>query len=307
MYKMEVNMSNIKTVLITGSSGGFGLLIARTLLEKGYTVLATMRDLDNRNATPAKELHTYAKDTKGTLQLLEIDVTSDASVDEGIRQAVEHTGHIDAVVNNAGFGVGGYAEGFTIDQFQKIFEVNVFGVQRVNRAVLPAMRKQGFGLLIHISSVIGRVVIPFAGPYTATKFALEGLAESYRYELAGTGVDAVIVEPGGFGTGFGDSIVYPADEERIASYGTLAEMPDQMWGNFMQMLASDDAPDPQAVADAVLKLIETPAGQRPLRTVVDPLTGGEGPAVMNKTSDQVQEQMLSAFGLAELLSVKESG
>ena len=298
-------MSKIKTVLITGSSSGFGLLISRTLLEKGYTVLATMRDLDNRNASRAKELHTYAQDTKGTLHLFEIDVTSDASVDAGIRQAVEHTGHIDAVVNNAGFGVGGYAEGFTADQFQKIFEVNVFGVQRVNRAVLPAMRKQGYGLLIHISSVIGRVVIPFAGPYTATKFALEGLTESYRYELSGTGVDVVIVEPGGFGTGFGENMVYPADEERIASYGELADIPNQMWGNFIQMLASDDAPDPQAVADAVLKLIETPAGQRPLRTVVDPLTGGEAPSVMNKTSDQVQEQLLSAFGLAELLTVKE--
>jgi NAD(P)-dependent dehydrogenase (short-subunit alcohol dehydrogenase family) len=296
----------IKTVLITGSSSGFGLLIARTLLEKGYTVLATMRDLDNRNASRAKELQSYAEDTKGTLRLLEIDVTSNASVDEGIRQAVENTGHIDAVVNNAGFGVGGYAEGFTVDQFKKIFEVNVFGVQRVNQAVLPAMRKQGYGLLVHISSVMGRVVIPFAAPYTATKYALEGLAESYRYELSGTGVDVVIVEPGGFGTGFADNILYPADEGRIASYGELSEIPDQMWGNFIQMLASDDAPNPRAVADAVLKLIETPAGQRPLRTVVDPLTGGEAPSVVNKTSDQVQEQLLSAFGLAELLSVKES-
>jgi hypothetical protein len=103
-----------------------------------------------------------------------------------------------------------------------------------------------------------------------------------------------------------DNILYPADEERIASYGSLTEIPNQMWGNLIQMLESDDAPNPQAVADADLKLIETPAGQRPLRTVVDPLTGGEAPPVMNKTSDQVQEQLLSAFGLAELLSVKES-
>ena len=166
------------------------------------------------------------------------------------------------------------------------------------------MRKQGYGLLVHISSIMGRVVIPFAAPYTATKYALEGLAESYRYELSGTGVDVVIVEPGGFGTGFADSLLYPADEKRIASYGELTEIPNQMWGGFMQMLASDDAPNPQAVADAVLKLIETPAGQRPLRTVVDPLTGGEAPSVVNKTSDEVQEQLLSAFGLAELLSVK---
>jgi NAD(P)-dependent dehydrogenase (short-subunit alcohol dehydrogenase family) len=299
-------MSNIQTVLITGSSSGFGFLISRTLLEKGYVVLATMRDLANRNATRAKELQTFAEGTKGSLQLLELDVTSDASVDAGIMQAVERTGHIDAVVNNAGFGVGGYAEGFTIDQFQKIFAVNVFGVHRVNRAVLPLMRKQGNGLLIHISSVMGRVVIPFAAPYTATKYAVEGLAESYRYELSGTGVDVVIVEPGGFGTGFAANILYPADEERVASYGSLAEMPNQMWGNLIQMLEADDAPNPQAVADAVLNLIETPAGQRPLRTVVDPLTGGEAPSVVNRTSDQVQQQLLSSFGLADLLSVKKT-
>ena len=299
-------MSNINNVLITGSSSGFGLLIARSLLDKGFTVLATMRDLDSRNAQRAKDLHAYAENTKGSVHLLEIDVTSDASVDAGIQQAVEHAGHIDAVVNNAGFGVGGYAEGFTDDQFHNIFEVNVFGVQRVNRAVLPAMRKQGYGLLVHISSVMGRIVIPFAAPYTATKWALEGLAESYRYELSGTGVDVVIVEPGGFGTGFADRLMHPADEDRIASYGALAEIPNQMWGGLMQRLASEDAPDPQAVADAVLQLIETPAGHRPLRTVVDPLSGGEAPAIMNKTSDQVQEQLLGAFGITELLSVKKS-
>ena len=110
------------------------------------------------------------------------------------------------------------------------------------------------------------MVMPFAGAYVATKYALEGLSESYRYELAGTGVDVVIVEPGGFGTNFLENMEPAADTDRLSSYGPLAEMPEKMWGGFAENLKSDDAPDPQVVADAIAKLIETPAGKRPLRT-----------------------------------------
>jgi NAD(P)-dependent dehydrogenase (short-subunit alcohol dehydrogenase family) len=151
---------------------------------------------------------------------------------------------------------------------------------------------------------MGRIVIPFSAPYTATKWALEGLTESYRYELSGTGIDVVSVEPGGFPTGINERVMLPADKPRVASYGELAELPDKLWGGMMQMMRGDDAPDPQAVADAIVQLIETPAGQRPLRTVVDPLTGGEGPATLNRTSDRIQKHFLGAFDMGDLLSVK---
>ncbi len=292
-----------QTVLITGSSSGFGLLIARTLLEKGHTVFATMRDPGGRNAANASELRAFADSTSGALHVLDLDVTSDASVAAAVAQALDLEGRIDVVVNNAGYGSGGYAEAFTMDQFQRVFEVNVFGVQRVNRAVLPAMRAQGAGLLIHVSSTMGRIVLPFAAPYTSAKYAVEGLAESYRYELASTGVDVVIVEPGGFGTNFMANMVPAADEARIASYGPLAEVPQQFWGGLGHMLEAENAPDPQDVADAISRLIETPAGSRPLRTVVDPMSGGEGPTVINQTTDQVQEQMLSAMGMGDLVAV----
>ena len=206
------------------------------------------------------------------------------------------------VVNNAGFGSGGYAETFTMDQFQRIFDVNVFGVQRVNRAVLPSMRGRGSGLIIYVSSVMGRIVLPFAASYTATKYALEGLAETYRYELGGLGIDSVVVEPGGFGTNFLENVAFAGDAERIASYGELAEVPAQFWGGMEGMLASDNAPNPQDVADAIAEVIEMPTGQRPLRVVVDPMMGGDGPKAINQMTDQIQAQIFSAMGMGEMVA-----
>ena len=231
-------------------------------------------------------------------------MTSDSSVETAVKRAYEMAGRIDVVINNAGFGVAGFAEATTVPQFQKNFDVNVFGVQRVSRAVLPAMRKQGNGLIINISSIIGRMVMPFAAAYVASKYALEGLSESYRYELAGTGVDVAIIEPGGFGTNFLTNMEPAADNDRLKSYGPLAEMPEKMWSGFAENLKGDDAPDPQVVADAIAKLIETPAGKRPLRTVVDPMMGGEATRAINQTTDKIQTELLGNLGMSDFISVK---
>ncbi len=273
-------MSQDQSVLITGSSSGFGFLMTRTLLENGHTVYASMRNLSGKNSGKADELKEAAQEKSGTLHFVELDVTDDASVEKAVNGILSDGGQIDVVVNNAGYGSGGYTEGFTSDQVHRIFDVNVYGVHRVNRAVLPSMRERGSGLLIHISSVMGRIVLPFAALYTASKYALEGYAESLRYELSGTGVDSVIIQPGGFMTGFLGNMDQPSDAARIESYGALKDVPDQFWGGLGQALQSDDTPDPQEVADAVLKYVQTPAGERPLRTVVDPLSGGEGPTAI---------------------------
>jgi NAD(P)-dependent dehydrogenase (short-subunit alcohol dehydrogenase family) len=291
-------------VLITGSSSGFGELTVRTLLQKGHSVAATMRQTDTRNAEAARRLRNIAAETPGTLHVFDLDVTSTPSVGRAVDQALEALGGIDVAVNNAGYGVGGYMETVTDDQLQELFEVNLFGVQRVMRAVLPSMRKAGRGLIINVSSIMGRIVIPFATAYTASKYALEGLSESYHYELAGSGVDVVLVEPGGFGTNFMANMAYGADRERLESYGPQAERPNQMWSAFGQLFQADDAPKPQAVADAVLHLIETPPGQRPLRTVVDPLKGGEGPMAVNRVTDKIQVQLLESMEMQDMLSVK---
>ncbi len=279
-----------KVVLITGSSSGFGELTTRSLSQAGYAVYATMRNVNGKNAEKAQELNGL-----NGVTVLDLDVTNQSSIENAVNTVINREGKIDVLVNNAGIGSGGYTEPFSANEFQKVFDVNVFGVQRLMNAVLPSMRKEQSGFIINVSSVMGRMVIPYAGAYTASKWALEGLSESYKYELAPTGVDVVLVEPGGFGTNFMAGMVMAADEDRVNSYGELNKIPQQMWDGFAQHLQSEQGPNPQDVADAIVRLIEMPAGQRPLRTVVDPMTGGEGPKVINATSDKVQEQFFASI------------
>ena len=277
-----------KIILITGSSSGFGELTTNSLSKAGYTLYATMRNVNGKNSEKAKELGAL-----DGVKILDLDVTDQASIDIAVKTIISEEGKIDVLVNNAGIGSGGYTEPYSANEFHKVFDVNVFGVQRLMNAVLPSMRKNGSGLVVNVSSVMGRMVIPYAGAYTASKWAVEGLSESYKYELAPTGIDIAIVEPGGFGTNFLKGMLLASDEERINSYGDLNKIPQQMWDGFAQHLNSDHGPNPQEVADAIVNLIQMPAGQRPLRTVVDPMTGGEGPRVINATSDKVQEQFFA--------------
>ncbi len=191
-------MATKQTVLITGTSSGFGFLTAKALLDQGLTVMAAMREPGKSNAHAALALQEHGTRTCGTLHLLSMDVADDNSVTTAVTTGLGVAGRIDVLVNNAGVGLGGFCEAVTTDQLRRLFEVNLFGVHRVTRAVLPAMRAVGKGLIINISSIMGRMVIPFAAVYTASKFALEGLSESWRYELGTFGIEVVIVEPGGF-------------------------------------------------------------------------------------------------------------
>ena len=279
-----------KVVLITGSSSGFGELTARSLSKGGYKVYATMRNVNGKNADKANALSSLEGVT-----VLDLDVTNQSSIESAVNTIISREGKIDVLVNNAGVGTGGYTEPFTAEEFQNVFDINVFGIQRLMNAVLPSMRENRSGLVINVSSVMGRMVIPYSGVYTASKWAVEGLTETYKYELAPTGVDVAIVEPGGFGTNFMAGMVLASDEARIESYGELNKIPQQMWEGFAAHLQSEHGPDPQEVADAIVELIGMPAGQRPLRTVVDPMTGGEGPRVINATSEKVQEQFFASM------------
>ncbi len=245
-----------KKILITGASSGFGKLTTHTLLEKGHTVIASMRGIDGKNQAVAKELETAGS------HIVEIDVTDDSSVNQGLQSAVKKAGNIDVVVNNAGVGVIGLQETFTPEDWQKLFDINVFGVQRVNRAILPHMRERGSGLLVHVTSLLGRMIIPFYGPYNASKWAMEALAENYRVELSGFGIDSCIVEPGGYPTAFMDNLIKPGDSSRDASYGDFVHAPLAFFENFEKALSMNAAQNPQDVADAIADLIDTPAGQR---------------------------------------------
>ena len=285
-------------VLITGANGGFGALTVKTLLDQGHRVAATMRNTESKNKAMADELSALGA------EILDMDVTDEESVNSAVAKAIELLDGLDVVVNNAGVGVLGIQEQFTIDDFKRLFDVNVFGVQRVNRAVLPYFRNRGTGLIIYVSSILGRMALPFYGPYNASKWALEALAENYRLELSGFGVDSCIVEPGGYATGFMHSLMSPSDTSQNESYGEMVDAPKQSFENFEGALASNPAQDPQNVADAIAGLVNTPAGQRPTRTVVDNMGMGTHIDPYNKQLDQIHEGIFNAFGMGDMLKLK---
>ena len=285
-------MSKESVVLITGCSTGFGRVTSETLARKKYRVFAGMRAVKGRNAENARNLQAFAEKESVPLRVIELDVNDDVSVDSAVVEVIREAGHIDVLVNNAGLSIRGLAEAVTVEQTRRIFETNVFAVQRMNRAVLPHMRKRREGLLIHISSQAGRVVIPGFGIYGASKAALESLVESYHYELAGEGIDCVSVQPGAYATAIGQNADQAADESRAESYGPGREIPKALIANI------GNRRDPQEVADAVLHLIEMPAGERPLRTEVG--VTGDFVARLNSFTEQIQEGILKIFGLLPL-------
>ena len=179
-----------------------------------------------------------------------------------------------------------------MEQVQQVFDVNVFGVMRVNRAVLPHMRNRGSGHLIYVSSGLGRFVIPFVGPYTGTKFALEAMAEAASYELRGEGIDTTIVEPGAFGTPFGANMIQPKEAERLESYGPTQDMYAAMAKGFQER----EYQDPQEVVDVLVELSESSSGDRPLRVPVG-ADSKMASTPINETQAQIQAAIEDRFGL----------
>jgi len=285
-------------VLVTGCSSGFGRLMIEPLARAGYTVYASLRDSSSRNVDAYRELSGLSSVHGLPVRAVEIDLTSTAQVTSAVAAIEKETGRIDVVVNNAGIFPYGITEAFTVEQLQNALDINVTGVFRMNQAVLPMMRRRQSGLLVHISSVNGRLAPPFFGLYGASKFAMEALAETFRYELSQFGVDSVIVEPGPFRTGIQSRSEEPQDAVRVAEYGQMAMVASQVFGGLQQMVADPNLPvDPQLVVDAVLNLIATPPGRRPLRTVVG-LDFGTG--TLNQTTSGVTTQALASLGLAHM-------
>jgi NAD(P)-dependent dehydrogenase (short-subunit alcohol dehydrogenase family) len=257
-----------KRVLITGTSTGFGRDTAERLARRGDHVFATMRDASGRNAAHREALERLASQEGLRLRVLELDVTNQQSVDNAIAAALDEAGDLDVVINNAGIAALGVTEAFTPDQFEQIFAVNVHGVIRVNRAVLPSMRRQRSGLLVHVSSGAGRVTIPALAAYCASKYALEAIADAYRYELLPFGVDSILVEPGVYRTGIHDRWIFPADAARLAEYGSAAEFARRVDGVFQAIVGAPDAPGSGEVVDSLVALIDMSPEERPFRTVV---------------------------------------
>jgi NAD(P)-dependent dehydrogenase (short-subunit alcohol dehydrogenase family) len=280
---------NQRTAVVTGASSGFGRLTAQTLAADGWRVYATLRDSAGRNAAPAAALRALG------ISVVELDVLSDASVDAAAAKILGEAGSIDVLVNNAGNGFFGITEAFTPSAVEKQFATNVVGPLRVNRAFLPAMREAKRGLVVYVSSVVGRLAVPFGGVYTASKWALEALAEVSSYELAPFGIDVAIVQPGAYPTDIFSKIVSEDDTARVASYGDVAKYAEALHEGLGK---SAEGRDPQEIADAILRLANAPAGQRPLRTAVP-----ENPAVdaINAAVAPIQREVIKSFGLEALL------
>lgn len=253
--------------LITGTSSGIGRLTVETLAREGHTVYATMRDRNGRNRDAGDALLQLGKEQSLSIRVLDLDVQDETSIQGAVGEILRETSRIDIVVNNAGLMSIGLAEGFTEAQAVHQMDVNFMGPVRVCRAVLPHLRAQGAGLLIHVTSIVGRLLFPGCAFYCASKFAHEAYAEVLHYELKGTGVESVIVEPGPYPSRLLPNSPGPEDVERLAGYGELAALRDRFVRQFSEFFSSPSAPDTQEVADGILRLVQLPPGTRPLRTV----------------------------------------
>ena len=282
-----------KSVLITGSSSGFGNLGAILYAELGAKVFATMRNLPRIEADDLR----YAVDEDSSLDItvLELDVLSDDSVNMAVAEAERiNGGALDIVVNNAGIGTGTSVELQDMEAMRLLFETNVMGPQRVARAALPAMRKKKSGLIMNVSSQLGRVIVPGIGLYSSSKFALEALSEQMAYELVPHGIEVTVVQPGGFPTKIWDNgnkltmaMLDRATDDQKAAYPELVAGALRNGGG---------STDPNDVPREMAKVMAMEPGKRPLRLPVHPARKPQ--LMINDVSAKTQVAMLgeSPFG-----------
>ena len=277
-----------KSVLITGTSSGLGRLTALAAARAGARVFATMRNMAGGDRPEARELTDTARAEGLMIDLLELDVTNEAQVSAAIAAAERASeGALSAIVNNAGIGLSGPMELHDQAALAQIFDVNTMGAFRVARAALPAMRAARRGLIINVSSQLGRIVSPSVGAYCGSKFALEAMSEALAYELAPHGVELTIVQPGGYPTNIwrsggllSNAMIARASAEGRAAYAEFIQQ------SARRFTGGGGTTDPNDVGRAIVDLIALPDGRRPLRRPVHPNTRGTD--AINACSAQVQ-------------------
>ncbi|HEX3589972.1 MAG TPA: SDR family oxidoreductase [Pseudonocardiaceae bacterium] len=293
-----------KTILISGASSGFGSLAAHLLADAGHTVYAGVRDVAGRNSAAAQEAERYSAEHGVTLRAVELDVTSDDSAQAAVDTVYDQQGKLDVLVHNAGHMVTGPAEAFTPAQLASLYDTNVLGTQRLNRAALPRMRKAGDGLLLWVSSSSSRGgTPPYLGPYFAAKAGMDSLAVAYAGELARWGIETSIVVPGSFtkGTNHYAHSGSPESADVVAEYETrYAGLLDDL-AKKMAEIEPEDA-DVTEVARAIVRIVDAPKGKRPYRVHIDP--SDDGAAVVFGVGDRVRAEFLRRVDLADLLHPK---
>jgi NAD(P)-dependent dehydrogenase (short-subunit alcohol dehydrogenase family) len=293
-----------QVIVVTGASSGFGALTARELAEAGHIVYASMRETTGRNAPQVEAVKQFSEGKKVDLRSVELDVASQESVDAAIKHIVDENGRLDVVVHNAGHMVFGPVEAFTPEQLAHLYDINVLSTQRVNRAALPVLRKQGEGLLVWVGSTsTSGGIPPYLAPYFAAKAAMDHLAVSYARELVRWGIETSMVIPGAFtsGTSHFSHAGSPADKERLAEYqsGPYAGFEGEVLKQLEAAVPADA--DVKSVAEAIVKVVDAPYGKRPFRVTVDPAQDGSD--VVTTVLDRIRAEFIRRIGFPDLLSV----
>ncbi|GLU34992.1 SDR family oxidoreductase [Trinickia caryophylli] len=291
-----------QVILITGASSGFGRLTAQRLALAGHTVYASMRDIAGRNASVAEQMASFSKREGADLRTVELDVQSQASVDAAVASVIAETDRIDVLIHNAGHMVFGPAEAFTPEQYAQLYDVNVLSTQRVNRAVLPHLRRRRQGLVVWVSSSSAAGgTPPYLAPYFGAKAAMDAIAVLYARELSRWGIETSIIVPGAFtsGTNHFAHAGVPADEACVAEYeaGPYAGFGKEVQEAFAAIVPADA--DAGLVAEAVAQVIDAPFGKRPFRVHIDPTE--DGASVGFAVLDRLRAEMLHRVGLSDLL------
>jgi NAD(P)-dependent dehydrogenase (short-subunit alcohol dehydrogenase family) len=289
-------------IVITGASSGFGALTARELAKAGHTVYAGMRETTGRNAPQVEEVRTFAAENHADLRAVEMDVQSQDSVDKSLQTIVAEQGQLDVVIHNAGHMVFGPAESFTPEQLAQLYDINVLSTQRVNRAALPVLRKQGTGLVLWIGSTSTRGgTPPYLAPYFAAKAGMDAMAVSYAGELARWNIETSIIVPGAYtsGTNHFAHAGHPNDKERLAEYdkGPTAGLDKEIMAGLQSV--SPEGADVIEVAQAIVQVVDMPFGTRPFRVHIDP--ADDGAQVVNAVADRIRVEFLHSIGLKDLL------
>jgi NAD(P)-dependent dehydrogenase (short-subunit alcohol dehydrogenase family) len=265
-----------------------------------------MRETKTRNAPQVEELEKYAVEHSVDLRPIELDVSSEESCNAAVEEVIAKTGRLDVVIHNAGHMVFGPAEAFTPEQLAELYDVNVLSAQRVNRAALPQLRKQGRGLVVWVSSSsCAGGTPPYLAPYFAAKAGMDALAVAYARELTRWGIETSIIVPGAFtgGTNHFAHAGSPADKARVAEYeaGPYKGFADVVLKGFGSIVPADA--NVEGVADAIVTVVDAPFGKRPFRVHYDPTQ--DGAEVVNMVSDRVRAELLHRIGLSDVLTPQD--
>jgi NAD(P)-dependent dehydrogenase (short-subunit alcohol dehydrogenase family) len=287
-----------KIIIVTGAASAIGTSTCKELARAGHTVYVAMREAKVRNSHQGDDIEAFARQHGLDLRAIELDVSSQDSASSAIETIILENGRLDVVVHNAGRIVYGPTEAFTPEQLAELYDTNVLGAQRVNRAALPQLRMQGRGLLVWISSSSARGM-PFLGAYASSRAGMDAFALSYAGELARWGIETSIVIPGALGPSHYFRSGRPHDTARVEEY---ADGPTVDIGEIalkgLAALAPRE-PDPERVANGIVKIIDTPFGQRPLRIHFDP--HHDGAAVVDGAADHARAELLRRIGMEDIL------